>query len=303
MFFAVITPLIMTGSYAERITWPAYLILTIGFEVLIYYPVAHWIWGGGWLMAYGVQDFAGGIVVHTTAGAAAVVAAWFVGPRLASTTSELRSASAQMVVASDAPFAQSLMVPTSEERARLENSTPHSLPLTSVGGALLYFGWFGFNAGSAYAAGPLAAAVVSNTQAGAIGSGSVFMLWSMLLHLYHTGRARVSLVSVLNGVIAGLSGITPASGFVSVDYALACGAISGVVALLFEALIKDVLKIDDALDVGAIHGASGASGALLVGIFGSHHVRPHQHIQGRRSFDKERLLKENVRGVFCVVSP
>lgn len=296
MMFAAICPLLMTGSFAERLRLPAFFWIIVGFEVLVYYPVVHWIWGGGWLGTWGVIDFAGGIVLHTTAGAGAIVIAWYIGPRHDDPEHMLRTSFTSVddqghvhehhtlnqplvsdhvvLKESDAASEELEVQEYNLQRARLETSLPSSLPLTAIGGALLWLCWFGFNAGSAYSIGSLASSAVSATQAGAVGGGCVWASWSIYLNSKVSKRFRVSLTAVLNGIIAGLAGITPASGYISVNWALVSGMIIGVVGLLAEHYIKHVLHIDDALDVGAVHGATGVTGSLLIGFFGDLSVNP-----------------------------
>ena len=295
MMFAAIAPLLMTGAFAERLRWPAYLGLILGFEFLVYYPVAHWVWGGGWLQRFGCIDFAGGITIHTTAGVGSIVTAWWCGPRLACahTSRTSRTSGTESRAAAPSHEAPLLDAASNDEvgptagdmnadaiRAdsahgrQLEAAAPSSLPLAAIGGALLWLGWFGFNAGSAMSAGSVATAAVSNTQAGAVGSSIVWMGASSASHWRRSGRLRMSLAAVLNGMLAGLAGITPASGFISADWALVCGAMLGMASLAVEHFVKHTLCIDDALDVGAVHGATGALGSLLIGVFASAAVNP-----------------------------
>ncbi|CAF1046886.1 unnamed protein product [Rotaria magnacalcarata] len=231
MMFASITPLLMTGAFVERLKFKAFIILIITWEILIYYPVAHWIWGDGWLKTiFEVQDFAGGLVVHTTSGVSAVVCAIVLGHR---------------------------------RNFDLYNGEfpPSNLPLAALGGALLWTAWFGFNGGSALTSGSLAVSTVVATQRAAVCSGIVWLTISWI-------RNKPSAIAVLNGVIAGLAGITPASGFIDPQYAALLGVILGVASYLSVILFKRILRIDDALDVSSVHGVTGIIGSIAIGFFG-----------------------------------
>jgi Amt family ammonium transporter len=224
MMFAVITPALITGSFAERVSFKAYVLFSLLWATLVYDPVAHWVWGtGGWLHALGALDFAGGTVVHVSSGVSALVAAILIGRRL--TTSE-----------------------------------PHDATMTILGAALLWFGWFGFNAGSALAAGGLAvsAFVVTNTAAAMAGLTWITMSW---IH-----RGRPSVLGMAAGAVAGLVAITPASGFVDVSGAVVIGLGAGTICYLAMQL-RPRLRVDDALDVWAVHGVGGTWGAIATGIF------------------------------------
>ncbi|KNC53550.1 ammonium transporter [Thecamonas trahens ATCC 50062] len=229
--FAVITPLLITGAFAERLTFRAYVVFIVVWELTVYYPVAHWIWGGGWLMQRGALDFAGGIVVHTTAGAAALVTAVMLGARAGHGVSHALK--------------------------------PHSVPLTMIGGGLLWFGWFGFNGGSAYRSGGDAASATLNTHIAASACGVVWLLISW------KREGRPHTVDVMNGIIAGLAGITPVAGYCSPVAALVIGIVLGLLADGAVILLTDVLHIDDALEVSAVHGATGLIGSLATGFVAS----------------------------------
>lgn len=235
--FACITPLLMTGAYAERFTWRAFLVFTIIWEILVYYPLAHWIWGGGWLYKMKVIDFAGGIVIHTSAGAAALVLALVLGRR------------------------------KGFEKVKGE-FPPHSIPLATLGGCLLWMGWFGFNAGSSYSSGALASNTVMVTQMASATSGVVWMLagWAHM--------KRPCIVHIINGGIAGLAGVTPASGYITVQSAFILGLILGLSSYGSLCLLKHKLKIDDALDVSSVHGVTGIIGSLAIGICATTGVNP-----------------------------
>lgn len=235
MMFAVITPLLITGAIAERMKFRAFVIFIVAWSVLIYYPLVHWIWGGGWLGHLGVVDFAGGIVIHTSAGMGALAAALVLGRRL--------------------NYGHSIMV-------------PHSIPIAVLGSSLLWLGWFGFNAGSAYSAGALSGITIINTQ---IASAVAALIWVGLSWM-RTGKPSV--IAAINGAIAGLAGITPASGFVSVEHAFVIGIAVGIVSYLGVLLLKEKLKIDDALDVSSVHGLAGIVGSLAIGLFASMVINP-----------------------------
>lgn len=230
MMFAIITPALMTGSFAGRFKFPAYLKFVTLWTLLVYIPVAHWVWGNGFLASLGVVDFAGGLVVHTTAGISALTVAMYVGKR------------------------RSTLAGRKEQ--------PSNLPLMAVGFGLLWFGWFGFNSGGAYAANKLAAYAFTNTTL----SGSVAMLVWMFWEWRANGRPSFS--GALVGAVAGLATITPAAGYVEPSSALLIGAI-GATACYFAKYVQEKLEIDDALEVWRAHGVGGIIGSLLIGIFAS----------------------------------
>lgn len=235
MMFAVITPLLLTGAIAERMKFSAFVIFIVAWSILIYYPLVHWIWGEGWLAQLGVRDFAGGIVIHTSAGMGAIAAALVLGRRL--------------------NYGPSIMV-------------PHSIPLAVLGSSLLWLGWFGFNAGSALAAGGVAGNTVINTH---MASSVSALIW---VGLSWMRTKKPSIIAAINGAIAGLAGITPASGYVSVEHAFVIGVAIGIASYMGVLFLKDRLKIDDALDVSSVHGVAGIIGALSIGIFASTLIDP-----------------------------
>ncbi len=226
--FAIITPALVVGGFAERLRFSAVLGFTVLWLLLVYVPVAHWVWGGGWLAKLGVLDYAGGIVVHVNAGVAALVAALVVGPRRG--------------------FPNTAM-------------PPHSLPLTVMGAGMLWVGWFGFNAGSALAANGNAGMAMLATHTGAAAGALVWMALEWIKY------GKPSVLGIVTGVVAGLGTITPASGFVGPLGAMAIGAIAGFVCFFATILLKRVLHIDDSLDVSPVHGVGGVVGSLLTGIF------------------------------------
>ncbi|WP_018387959.1 ammonium transporter [Ancylobacter sp. FA202] len=233
MMFAIITPALMTGAFVGRFRFGAYLLFIAFWTILVYLPAAHWIWGGGFLARLGVVDFAGGIVIHTAAGFSALVTAAFLGKRK--------------------------LAPGESE------SEPASLPLVALGAGLLWFGWFGFNAGGAYAADALAAYAFTNTML----AGSIAMLVWMFWEWRETRRPTFS--GVLVGAVAGLATITPASGYVEPIAALLIGAV-GATVCYHAKYVQSWLKIDDSLEVWRAHGVGGMTGALLIGVLASSHI-------------------------------
>ncbi len=227
MMFAVITPALITGAFAERKRFKAFVIFTLAWATFVYAPVAHWVWGvGGWLRVMGALDFAGGTVVHITSGVSALVAASMLGKRVG--------------------FGKEAM-------------DPHDLTMTVLGAGLLWFGWFGFNAGSALSANGLAANafVVTNTSA-----AMAALTWLTVSWLRH---GRPSVLGAAAGAVAGLVAITPAAGFVDPSASIAIGFVAGIVCFFGVELLKKY--VDDALDVFAVHGIGGIWGALATGIF------------------------------------
>ncbi len=233
--FAVITPALISGAIVERMRFRAYVAFLVLWSLLIYAPLAHWVWGvGGWLQQRGALDFAGGTVVHISAGVSALVAARLLGPRR-----DFRRA----------PLA------------------PHSVPWVLVGAGLLWFGWFGFNAGSALAANGIATLAFVNTNAAA---AVALVAWAAL-DLRRTGK--ITAVGAATGAVAGLVGITPAAGYVSVPAALAIGALCAGVSYTAMQL-RSRTRLDDSLDVFSCHGLAGIGGALLTGVFASRSMNP-----------------------------
>ncbi|MDL2267133.1 ammonium transporter [Desulfovibrio sp. OttesenSCG-928-G15] len=229
--FAALTPALISGAYAERIRFPAMALFSLLWLLFVYSPLAHWVWGGGWLGKLGALDFAGGAVVHMSSGAAALAAAQALGPR------------------------KSL----SEGGA---GSAPHNLPMTIFGAGLLWFGWFGFNAGSATAASALAANALVTTQ---LAAATGILGW-LLVEARHSGKPTT--LGAASGALAGLVAITPAAGFVSPCPAMLIGFVGGVVCY-GGILLKRRFHYDDALDVVGIHGIGGTWGALATGLFAS----------------------------------
>jgi len=227
LMFAIITVALISGGIAERVRFKAYVLFILIWSTVVYDPICHWVWGGGWLGELGALDFAGGTVVHISSGAAALAAA--------------------LVLKKRHGFPGRLMI-------------PHSLPLTLLGAGLLWFGWFGFNAGSALAANATAVLAFTNTQ---IATGAGLLGW---LGAECVKGNRPSALGAASGIVAGLVAITPAAGFVEPMWALVIGAVSG--ALCYGAVIMKIrLGYDDSLDVLGIHGIGGAWGALATGLF------------------------------------
>jgi Amt family ammonium transporter len=234
--FAVITPALIIGAFAERMKFSAFLLFTLLWATFVYDPVAHWVWGiGGWLRDLGALDFAGGTVVHINAGIAALAATLFIGKRKGYNHRPI---------------------------------PPHNLPHTVLGTALLWFGWFGFNAGSALAANGLAvnAFVVTNTAAAAAGLMWAFIEW------VHNGKPTI--FGTATGAVAGLVAITPAAGFVGVLSAIVIGIFVSLFCFLMVAIVKPRLGYDDSLDAFGVHGIGGIWGALATGLFASKLVNP-----------------------------
>ena len=228
MTFCIITPALVIGSYVERVKFSVVLLFSALWLIFVYCPVAFWVWGGGFLAEMGVKDFAGGIVVHTTAGLAALVIALVLGKRRT--------------------FGSNTMVP------------PHSPVLTMMGASMLWVGWFGFNGGSALAADQTASMAILVTHiAASIGAFS----W-ILIEWFRFGKP--SLVGMATGMVAGLATITPASGFVGVQGAIILGVGGGVLCYIAVDIIRIKLKIDDSLDVFAVHGVGGMFGTILCGL-------------------------------------
>jgi ammonium transporter, Amt family len=227
--FAVITPALITGAFAERIKFSGFLIFSVLWIIFVYSPMAHWVWGGGWMDELGALDFAGGAVVHMSSGAAALAACIVLGKRRGYGTQ---------------PF------------------IPHNLPMTLIGASILWFGWFGFNAGSALAVDGIAANAFVTTQ---LATAIAVLAW-IGMEWIHLGKPTT--LGAASGAIAGLVAITPAAGFVGPMAALAIGGVAGM--LCYGAvLLKHKLGYDDALDVVGIHGVGGTWGALATGIFAS----------------------------------
>ena len=226
--FAIITPALVIGAYAERVRYSGMLLFSLLWLLLVYCPVAHWVWGDGWLAKMGLMDFAGGTVVHLNAGIAALVCALVLGRRKG--------------------FPESPM-------------PPHNLAMTVTGACMLWVGWFGFNAGSALAADGSAGMAMLVTHIGAATGSLAWMICEWLRY------RKPSVLGIVTGMVAGLGTITPASGFVGPVGALVIGAAAGVLCFAVTSYMKQKLKVDDSLDVFPVHGVGGILGTILTGIF------------------------------------
>jgi Amt family ammonium transporter len=223
MTFAIITPALIAGAYVERIRFGAVLLFSALWLLVVYAPVAHWVWGGGWLAQMGVMDFAGGIVVHVTAGVSALVVAWMLGHRRG--------------------FPHGI-------------NPPHAPWMVMVGAAMLWVGWFGFNAGSALTSGADASMAMLVTH---LSAATASLVW---LTIEWVRFGKPSMVGLVTGTIAGLATVTPASGFVGPIGGVLLGFTGGVVCYAMVNVVKHMMKVDDSLDVLAVHGCGGAIGTL-----------------------------------------
>jgi Amt family ammonium transporter len=228
MTFAIITPALIVGAFVERMKFSAVVLFMLLWLLLVYVPVAHWIWGGGWLAERGLLDFAGGLVVHLTAGVTALVLAVLIGPRLG--------------------FPDDL-------------KPPHAPWMTMAGACMLWVGWFGFNAGSALSAGADAGMAMTVTH---ISAATATLVW---VAIEWTKFGKPSVVGAVTGSIAGLASITPASGYVGPLGALGIGLAGGAICYFMVGVVKRRFKIDDSLDVFAVHGVGGATGIVLTAVF------------------------------------
>ena len=231
MMFAIITPALITGAFANRVTFKAYMIFLTLWLLLVYFPFVHMVWGGGLLQQWGVLDFAGGIVVHNIAGTAALASVLFVG------------------------------------RRHVQDRGPHSIPLVALGTGLLWFGWYGFNAGSELRVDSVTAVAFLNTD---IAASFAAVTW-MLVDWVTVKKPKI--LGLLTGAVAGLATITPAAGFVSPTTAAIIGIVSGVVCY-FAVALKNKLEWDDALDVWGVHGVGGFIGIIMLGLFATRTFNP-----------------------------
>lgn len=226
MMFAIITPALITGAFSNRVRFGAYLLFLVGWLTLVYFPFVHMVWGNGFLAQMGVLDFAGGIVVHNIAGMAALASVLYVG------------------------------------RRKIGDSIPHSIPLVALGTGLLWFGWYGFNAGSELKVDAVTGLAFLNTDIAASFAGPVWMLWAWII------EKKPKFLGLLTGAVAGLATITPCAGYVTPVNAAIIGIIAGTVCY-FAVSLKNKLKWDDALDVWGVHGVGGALGIILLGLMAS----------------------------------
>jgi len=228
MTFAIITPALIAGAFAERMKFSAMLLFMAIWLIVVYVPVAHWVWGGGFLGSDGVLDFAGGTVVHINAGIAGLVAALIIGKR---------------------------------EGYGQVNMAPHNLVLSVIGASLLWVGWFGFNAGSAVASNALASVAMLNTQVAAAAAAIAWMFAEWIV------AKKPSVLGIISGAVAGLVAVTPAAGFVNPTGALIIGILAGVICYIAAVKVKHALGYDDSLDAFGVHGIGGIVGAVLTGVF------------------------------------
>ncbi|MDF2634556.1 MAG: ammonium transporter [Pelosinus sp.] len=234
--FAIITAALITGSFAERMRFPAFAVFILIWATFVYDPLAHWVWGvGGWMREMGILDFAGGTVVHISSGISGLVVALFIGKRKGYGT---------------------------------EIMLPHHLPMTLIGASLLWFGWFGFNAGSALSANGLAASAFVVTH---VAAAAATLSWVLTEWLYH---GKPTILGAASGCVAGLVAITPAAGFVSVLPAIIIGLAGGSICFFAVSIVKAKLGYDDALDAFGVHGVGGTWGAIATGLFASTAVNP-----------------------------
>ena len=233
--FAIITPAIMSGSITGRMRFAPFVVFAVIWSVLIYNPMAHWVWGGGFLANLGALDFAGGLVIHVLSGVSGLVLCLLLGRRRG--------------------YGRMPML-------------PHHLPMTVLGGAMLWFGWFGFNAGSALGAGPLAANAVLTTQM----SAAIGIVGWVLVERYHRGKPTV--LGAVSGGVSGLVAITPAAGFVTPVAAIPIGFIGAICCYVAVAILKSKFGYDDSLDAFGIHGVGGTWGAIATGLFATVTVNP-----------------------------
>ncbi|MCX7770187.1 MAG: ammonium transporter [Proteobacteria bacterium] len=235
LMFAIITPALITGAFAERFKFKTYLVFIVLWHTFVYLPLAHWVWGvGGWIRNLGALDFAGGLVVHISSGASALIAAIICGKRKGFLT---------------------------------EPMPPHNLTMTIIGGAILWFGWFGFNGGSAIGSNSLAVNAFITTH---IAASSASLSWMIVEWLHNKKPTGLGIIS---GVVAGLVAITPAAGFVTPISALFIGLVAGVLCF-FAVLMKTKLGYDDSLDAVGVHGIGGTWGAIATGLFATKSVNP-----------------------------
>jgi Amt family ammonium transporter len=226
--FAAITPALIVGAFAERFSFKALIVFSLLWATFVYDPVAHWVWGGGFLSQMGALDFAGGTVVHITAGVAALASVLYIGHRRGFGTVEMR---------------------------------PNNIPLTVLGAGLLWFGWFGFNAGSALAAGPLAANAFAATH---LAASAAALSW---VGIEWARAGKPTAIGAATGLVAGLVAVTPAAGFVTPMGALVLGLVAGAVCYTAVTVLKKVFRVDDSLDAFGVHGVGGVWGSLATGLF------------------------------------
>jgi Amt family ammonium transporter len=262
MMFAIITPALITGAFAERVNFKAWLIIMLVWSLAVYVPVAHWVWGpGGWIAAKGGLDFAGGLVVHITAGFSALACGFLFGRRKAESA-----------------------------------TTPNDVPMIMLGAALLWFGWFGFNAGSAITSGALAAYAFMNTF---LGAAAAFLMWMALDWFVH---GKPTAVGSSIGIVVGLVAITPAAGFVTISSSLIIGAVAAIVCFFVARAVKKITHLDDSLDVFACHGIGGVVGAIMTGLYADKTVNSAVTVQGLLVSGEQGLFMANATAVVAVAA-
>ncbi len=263
MMFAIITPALITGAFANRVRFPAYVLFLTLWLVFVYFPLVHMVWGNGLLAQWGVLDFAGGIVVHTSAGMAALASVYYVGKR------------------------------------KILERGPHSLPLVAIGTGLLWFGWYGFNAGSELKVDFIASAAFLNTDVAASFAAVTWLFLAWVL------EKKPKLIGLLTGSVAGLATITPAAGYVTIGDAAIIGIVAGIVCY-YAVSLKNKLKWDDALDVWGVHGVGGTIGIIMLGLFATKSVNPAVQIDGlliggSAEFFLKELISVIVIGAYCFI--
>ena len=261
MMFAIITPALITGAFTNRVRFPAYMIFLTAWLVFVYFPLVHMVWGGGLLAELGVLDFAGGIVVHASAGMAALASVFYVGKR------------------------------------NVAERGPHSIPLVALGTGLLWFGWYGFNAGSELQVDNITSMAFLNTDVAASFAAITWLILAWVL------EKKPKFVGLLTGAVAGLATITPAAGFVTVGNAAIIGIVSGIICY-FAVALKNKMKWDDALDVWGVHGVGGTIGIIMLGLFASSSINPMVTTNGLftgggASFFLTQLLSVIAVAVYC----
>ena len=262
MMFAIITPALITGAFANRVSFKAYLLFLIAWLFLVYFPFTHMVWGGGIMAVHGVLDFAGGIVVHATAGFAALASVIYVGKR------------------------------------KVVDSGNHNIPLVAIGTGLLWFGWYGFNAGSELSVDPLTSIAFLNTDVAASFAGVAWLAISWIV------EGKPKFVGLMTGAVAGLATITPCAGFVPLWSAPIIGIIAGTICYI-AVNFKNRMKWDDALDVWGVHGVGGVTGTILLGVFGSELINPVEKggalLNGNVHFFLTQLIAVTIASVYAFV--
>ncbi|HWH53107.1 MAG TPA: ammonium transporter [Gemmatimonadaceae bacterium] len=258
MMFAQITPALITGAFANRVTFKAYLLFLIAWLLLVYFPVAHMVWGGGILQAHGVLDFAGGVVVHATAGFAALAAVFYVG------------------------------------RRKVPDAGLHNIPLVALGTGLLWFGWYGFNAGSELKVDSVTALAFLNTD---VAASFAAVTWLVLAWVY---ERKPKFVGLLTGSIAGLAAVTPAAGYVTTSTAMLIGVAASIVCY-YAISLKNKMQWDDALDVWGVHGVGGVLGVIALGVFAYKAVNPAGGANGLIHGDAAFFAKETATAIGAAV--